>query len=681
MKSLQQNIQVSEGASSLLRGRVIGPVASLLAHKFLVVAILFLFIALGLPASWMLGKPQYYTEAVIYVSPRFVRNLETDNELDFQSNSQYREYVQQQVRTVNRYDIVSKSLQTLAQQNILWTKSKESPRQSIERLQRSLRIQPVLDTYQITVGLEGDSPKGLSEIVNTVVENYLETVKQESFYGKDQRLEYLKQEQDGLAKEIEQKLQRRTEIALEIGVTTFNDSMPNPYDQLLVNSKRALDEARRVKIEKESHLSAFQGEAGKAALQADVQELVAKDSGLHSLKANLYVRRSELLTKISGLTSKHPGRQAAERELAEIEVEIERASSVLANSYSEMLLKQRKTSAEEARRVEQQLTKEVEKRASEAKWFTERYQEALQLGSQVEQLRRRLSLVQDRINFLNLEANAPGFERFFSKAMTPENPFKGGKKKIFLLFFIAGCFLAAVAPIAIDLIDPRLHTTAEVEASTGFPAIGSIVNRTDSATEAIASDQMLRIAGSILRECRTHNTRTIALTGVKAGAGTTSFSFELAEIVQSLGTSVLVVDANSLNPDTRYLRPVRNARGLVDRISLDEVTAGQELASEKLQSRLQNYFADYNLILLDTAPILASAEAEILVEAADATILIVEAVKVERWQLNSVLKRMEQLGLAAVGVVVNRLKVENLPKSANENLSLAKNLLYRCLWK
>ena len=47
--------------------------------------------AAGLPFAWIKGKPLYYTEAVIFISPRFLKNLQDDKELEMQSNSQYRE--------------------------------------------------------------------------------------------------------------------------------------------------------------------------------------------------------------------------------------------------------------------------------------------------------------------------------------------------------------------------------------------------------------------------------------------------------------------------------------------------------------------------------------------------------------------------------------------------------------
>ena len=175
--------------------RKIDPLASVWKHKWLALAVGFVVCLIGLPAAYYLGKPVYYTEAVIYISPRFLKNLESDTEQELQSNTQYREYVQQQVRTINRYDIVAKALERLGDNRFRWWQKKnETERRAIERLQQSLRVKPVSDTYQIVVGLEGPEAGGLAEIVNSVVDVFLETAKNEEFFASDARIDLLQDE-------------------------------------------------------------------------------------------------------------------------------------------------------------------------------------------------------------------------------------------------------------------------------------------------------------------------------------------------------------------------------------------------------------------------------------------------------------------------------------------------------
>src|SRR5262249_25911311 len=151
-------------------------------------------------------------------------------------------------------------------------------------------------------------------------------------------------------------------LAQELGVTTFSENVLNPYDQLLIKSKEALETARRQRIEAEAKFAALehtQPSDSKTAADAMAQEMAIKDGGLNSLKSNLNLRRGLLLSKLGGLAPQHPGRRGIERELAEIDAEINQASDSFTKSARSTLLNQRRAEIIQAQHVEDKLTDEV----------------------------------------------------------------------------------------------------------------------------------------------------------------------------------------------------------------------------------------------------------------------------------------------------------------------------------
>lgn len=149
-----------DGEPQKLPSRGINPLRSVSAHRFLAAAVAaFIICIVGPPLVYVKGRHYFQTEASLYVSPRFAKNLEQDQELVLESNSQYREFVQQQVKTINRFDIVFAALQKLGDKRFLWQNRDEPDRVAAERLQGQLDIKPVPDTYQITIGLEEKSRK------------------------------------------------------------------------------------------------------------------------------------------------------------------------------------------------------------------------------------------------------------------------------------------------------------------------------------------------------------------------------------------------------------------------------------------------------------------------------------------------------------------------------------------
>lgn len=661
-------------------GRGIHPLRSLSTHPLVALAVMSGVILAGIPLAWVMGRPAYFTSGVIYVSPRFVKNLEEDKEFDLQSNSQYREFVQQQVRTINRYDIVFEALQKLGDRRYLWQRPAESDRRAAERLQGALRVIPVPDTYQISIGLERDKPDGLADIVNIIMETYVEKAKAEQFYGQNTRLESLTKERRQLLEEAQKKTQLRTDIAQELGVSSFTESLENPYDRLLANSKEALATARRARLDAEAQLAAVdtkEREGADNALRALALEIASGEPGLNSLKANLNQRRSELLGKASGLSSDHPGRQVFEEELREIDLEIKRASTDRVNAISSMILEKRRAEVYRTRRVERNLTAETDKLSTLASWFAGKYQEAMALGLEIERARKRAAAIDDRMDFFIQESHAPGFVRLFSLARPPDAPAKGGRKKLLVAIAAAGVLLGLAAPTAVDVLDPRIHAANDVERILGFPPMGWILDR-DRRTVDFVEDQFLRLASVVNRERGEHNTRVLLMTSIKAGGGSTSLALELAKKLSSAGIPTVAIEANAFRPDPRFsdgsdypgLAAVLSGQRcldsvllqgnsvLPDRIGIGSINGKRSLPSlRQLGPILQEIASRYALVILDAPPISLAADTAFLVGVTDATILVIEAEALTRPVLQRVVRTVERLKPAAVGCILNRVRV------------------------
>ena len=232
--------------------------ASLRKHSRVALITASIILLLGIPVAWRLGTPKYSATAVIYVSPRFIANLAADgNDQKFDSVSQYREYVEQNVKTINRFDIILEALKRLGGAKAGWVKPGETLERAAERLQGALIIEEVPDTYQITISLDGKKKVGLAELVNSVADTYLEKAKAEELFGSDQRVQSLTEDLTRVQKEIAQKQSARTALAQELGVSSFTDNDINPYDRLLVTAKEAQSDAQKSAIEADTQLAVF----------------------------------------------------------------------------------------------------------------------------------------------------------------------------------------------------------------------------------------------------------------------------------------------------------------------------------------------------------------------------------------------------------------------------------------
>lgn len=660
-----------------LPGRGIKPLVSLLAHPRLALAVFLIVLLAGLPLVFIKGQAQYNATALVQVAPRYMKNLRDDGELSFPSNTQYREFLEQQTRSVLRYDIVQEALRGIEGQSVRWQRPDESERLAVDRLRDLMKVRAVPDTYMIEISLESKQKEGMAELVNAVVTTYVERMKRERIFGADVRQRNLEMREKELARLIQEKTAKRTDAALLLGVTSFGDNVENPYDRLLASQRNTLNEARAKRFEAEAKLKAFQTRGETDISTRSVQEAVLIDPGLANLKSNLYKRRADLLTQLSGLTPQHPAYRELTEEMRRIEVEIDSQISSLTKKVSGSVLARYQTTLDQARQVEDELGREVVALEKKGALFASQFNQAMTLTHELEQDRKELETIRERLNEFAAESNSFGFVRLVTPALPPEQAYGPGKKKLLVMLLAAAVLAGLLAPVAADLFDRRIHTVNDAERTLGIPALGWMLENQDSAAALFADDLLRRMAASLIREQEEHGTAAFAFSAIKPGAGSSRLTLELARTLNALGCPTLLIDANAFKPNAR-LCPPASAPGLAQCLRGEATLAAAITPAsgdlppslwvgdtggsrhldhlEQLTALISQARADYRLILVDTPPLLLSADAEIIAHQLQHLLLVVEAGGIGHGELRRAARQVEKFAPAAVGLIVNRVQ-------------------------
>lgn len=661
------------------------PLVSIRKH-FKIGLIVFVTISLlGVPVAWFKGKSYYSATAVVYVAPRVANILQENKEQEIASYQQYRQFIEQQAGTVTRYDILLAALTKMGDKRFVWQKPKESDRRAAERLQAALVSKPVNDTYLFTLTLESDKAEGLDEIVNTVVEIYIANVHDEqSVYASKERVDVLYTQRDKFQNLITDKKKRLADLSQTLSVTTFVDNAVNPYDQLLANSQLAYSEAQRARMAAEAGLLLFENPKdpkASTALDAIVADIVYKDQGLFSLKANMYQRRSELVRLISGLDPKHPGHAQIKKQLEVIEAEVVEATEKLTTDIKHMLLEERRSKVTLTKKIEHDLLEQINTQKNNAAWFSGQYNDALTLNQDIKRYYGQLETVENRIGFLELESKAPGFIRMESAARVPEIPIRGGRTKLLVVMVVLAAFCGLVVPIGIDLMDRRIRTAGQVEKLLGYkPLAGLLATGQEGVSERVLADQKRRLALALARERPPSGKagNMVLLTAVAHNSTNTTLALELALDYQLMDVNAVVVEVNPLQPDPRYLSEhtqlglldlilnpdlpvaavVSPGNGIYpDRIALGAVDDGLLFGYQRLQAALAKIAASYQVILLDAAPILFSADAEFFASISDISLLLIAAQQTKPGEIKRAVQLLERIDPTVIGFVVTRLQI------------------------
>ena len=659
-------------SSPPLPGRGIQPLDSLHSHARMVVLIFLAVTLLGLPVVFIKGQPSYQSTATIQVSPRYMKTLHDDIELEFQSNTQYLQFIEQQARTVNRYDIIELALQRLTEKGgNPWIREGESDREAIERLQRSLAIRHVRNTYLIQVSLVTGAPDGVDDILNAVVATYLERARKEQFFAADQRVENLQQRESELLQQIESITGERTQIAQELGVTAFNPDEVNAFDRRVRQMQEEYQAASTRRMEAQARLDAFLAEGETDTAMRSVQESLLTDPGLNSLRAGLNDRRAELLAATSGLSADHPAYLDAQDELQHIEQAINSSEDKLRESLRSGIQSRHRTSTSQARSIETELEQMLAEVQQQAGAYAAQFNRAVSLNNHLSLLWKELDRVRDRLNFFAAEDASPGFSHLVTAALPPLYPTGVGKKKLLLMVLVAAMVFSLLAPILIDFLDRRVRTVNDVHRILGFPPLGWIVNAVAGDSLRFAEDQVRRLASGIIRDGQRNATRVIVISSVRPGGGATWIARSLTRSLNRLGFPTLAVEANAYHPDSSYgpgpgltamletgfdPTQVNNSDAEVPSVPVGSANDSRVLHTlQGLQAVLQAIPSHYNFVIVDAPPLLASADAELILSAGDAVLLVTEAGGITRGELSRAGRLLKSIDPPVVGTVVNRI--------------------------
>jgi Mrp family chromosome partitioning ATPase len=171
----------------------------------------------------------------------------------------------------------------------------------------------------------------------------------------------------------------------------------------------------------------------------------------------------------------------------------------------------------------------------------------------------------------------------------------------------------------------------------------------------------------------------LVVSALRHGGGSTTFCLAVAEALERLGSSTLVVEANPLTPDPRYgsgpgLLQLLEARDSESRLA---GTGGHLptgpgriedlLPVERLLFWLQTAGAGRDLILIDAAPLASSLATEELIRVFGSALLVVDALRDQRRQLAGFLRKVAQLAPGAFGAVLNNVDPRHAKAAQGKN--------------
>lgn len=295
-----------------------------------------------------------------------------------------------------------------------------------------------------------------------------------------------------------------------------------------------------------------------------------------------------------------------------------------------------------------------------------------------------------------LKSGKIGNVRVVDTAFNPEIPVKPNKALVLLLSATLGLATAVFAAVAIELLYGGVTDVDALEKNTGLSVysivpfsevqdllfkkiklkVREILLLTKVAAEDPAVESLRSFRTSLEFAMLEASNRIVQITAPSPGMGKSFLSANLASVLAAAGKRILLVDCDLRRGHlNQYFGLTRDA-GLSELIAgsadmelatkrevepgLDFVSTGTRpinpselLASSKFKQILNEWSQKYDVVLLDSPPVLPVADAEVIASSAATVFLVARFGKTKTGELIESEKRLRQVGARVRGLIFN----------------------------
>ncbi|WP_035446288.1 CpsD/CapB family tyrosine-protein kinase [Bacillus sp. UNC41MFS5] len=198
-------------------------------------------------------------------------------------------------------------------------------------------------------------------------------------------------------------------------------------------------------------------------------------------------------------------------------------------------------------------------------------------------------------------------------------------------------------------------------------------------TTSMVSEQYRTIRTNIQFSSIEKTYRTLIITSPGFGEGKTTTTANLGVVMAQQGKKILIVDADLRNPMMHIIFNTQNTKGLtnvlIQQTSLQEAIRktgienldilprgpippipAELLSSDAMKELMEQALEEYHVILFDSPPVNALADAQILSNLGDGVVLVVNSGKTKKETGIKALESLKSAKAKLLGVVLNNKK-------------------------
>ncbi len=550
----------------------------------------------------------------------------------------------------------------------------------IEQFQDGLNVQRVGHTAIISIAVTSLRPTLASLIANTLIDRYIEHSFRDSYNATAKISGWLNNQLNGLKQNLEKSQARIVALQRDIGVYGIDQTHSVTVANLEELNRQYAD-AEVDLLLKESSLRAIKNSSPDA-----IDALSTHSITLQAIKQNLAQLMSQYTAMSQTYGSAYPRLKVLKAQIDEQErslkqsekAEIERAEKVY----------------EAAKNNVQMVKNALDAREQSAFGKGEKAMQ-YQLASRDYETNRLLyDGLQERLQEAGIMAGLHSTSiHIVDSADIPPMPSHPRTRLNEAAGLGIGLFLGLGISLLLEAIDTNLKTMSDIEQSLQLPLLAAIPtaetehllpSEFKDAAVARGAKTWSRVAES-LRGMRTSillsspgaPPKVLMITSTRPAEGKSSVSTLIAITFALNGSKVLLIDADLRRPSVHLRFKIGKGVGLSSLLSgkasareaiiewqelpnLNILTSGpipplpsELLGSKQMEALIAEMRNAYDVIIIDTPPVLAVTDASMIGRLADATILILRYGGVKKHVVQRCIDLLDRSGAKLLGVAVN----------------------------
>jgi len=388
----------------------------------------------------------------------------------------------------------------------------------------------------------------------------------------------------------------------------------------------------------------------------------------------------------------------------ELQVQIDRIRGRVRGAMSRLegdevrdLLNAIDQSLQSVQAMRSELGKQFDQDQEKAKHFEEDLLAEANLRAKLERQRALFSTVVDQLKQAQFVSDYSSITaHVIEPAQTPLRPVWPRVSLTLALALVVGCAVGMGVVVVSDRLDQRVRSLDELRQLTDLVVLGQVALLPEDQSAAMGPVGLISYAkprsywAEAYRAIRTNidflrrnqRLQVLQVTSFHAGDGKTTSASNLAISFALAGRRVLMIDTDLRRPSLHKVHGLPCERGLSQLLkdllplhqgvqrskieNLEVITTGPEvsnpaelLSGPRLAELLDEARQAYDVIVIDSPPLLAVADPAIVGAVVDGVILVAQPKTLQRRDVEHALELLRSLGTSLLGMLINRVGRED----------------------